>query len=242
MMYPPAAPTPPRQPAPRIWSSSPPFSWSADPYRLLNSPSERLGLASAIAENKSPESHHHQRLRGPKGPVISLGGVITDTTREKFERPRREVEERRNSNLKGVNIDITPGGEVPSDEIYERISSSNATTRTVPDRRSIPHGAARGLRPLRPATTSSPKKRKKEETTNHGAIGVLCRTYNFSKYHAEVRRLDNNHRLLQETLSKTAGSPHPRSPTRKRFLPPRHNRYGEFVRLKGRRQKWPRPR
>jgi protease-4 len=119
--------------------------------------------------------------------VVSLGGVITDATRQKFEAVVREVEE--TNNLKGVIIDInSPGGEVtPSDEIYERISKLKRDHPNLVTAASIRGMGASGAYYAACACDHLVA----EETTITGSIGVLWPSYNFSNLMQKYGVSDN---------------------------------------------------
>ena len=119
--------------------------------------------------------------------VISLGGVITDTTRQKFDALVREVEE--TNNIKGVIVDInSPGGEVtPSDEIYERISKLKRDHPSLPIAASIRGIGASGAYYAACACDHLVA----EETTITGSIGVLWPNYNFSSLMQKYGVVDN---------------------------------------------------
>jgi protease-4 len=136
-----------------------------------------LGLAASAIDGKQiSQSTLVNGSTDQQVAVISLGGVITDTTRQKFDALVREVEG--TSNLKGVIIDInSPGGEVtPSDEIYERISKLKRDHPALPIAASIRGIGASGAYYAACACDHLVA----EETTITGSIGVLWPNYNFS--------------------------------------------------------------
>jgi len=119
--------------------------------------------------------------------VVSLGGVITDETRQRFDSVFRQIEQ--NNSLKGVIIDInSPGGEVtPSDEIYERISKLKRDHPNLPIAASIRGMGASGAYYAACACDHLVA----QETTITGSIGVLWPNYNFSSLMQKYGVTDN---------------------------------------------------
>jgi protease IV len=133
--------------------------------------------------------------------VVSLGGVITDATRQKFDAIVRQVEQ--DNSLKGVIIDInSPGGEVtPSDEIYERISKLKRDHPSLPVAASIRGMGASGAYYAACACDHLVA----EETTITGSIGVLWPNYNFANLMQKYGVVDNTI-VSKGTPFKDAGS------------------------------------
>ncbi|HLZ09151.1 MAG TPA: signal peptide peptidase SppA, partial [Chloroflexota bacterium] len=119
--------------------------------------------------------------------VVSLAGVITDATRQKFEATVRQVEQ--DNSLKGLILDInSPGGEVtPSDEIYERLAKLKRDHPSLPVAVSIRGMGASGAYYAACACDHLVA----EETTITGSIGVLWPNYNFSNLMQKYGVVDN---------------------------------------------------
>jgi protease-4 len=134
--------------------------------------------------------------------VISLTGVITDATRQKFDQLIHDVEE--THHLKGVIIDInSPGGEVtPSDEIYERIAKLKRDHPTLAIAASMRGIGASGAYYAACACDHLIA----EETTITGSIGVLWPNYNFSGLMQKYGVTDNTI-VSNGAPYKDAGSP-----------------------------------
>ena len=108
--------------------------------------------------------------------IIPLNGIITDSTREQFDRLMAHADEEKNVKALVIEID-SPGGEVtPSDEIYDRIFKFKQEHPGVPVAGTMRSMAASGGY----YAACGADYLVAEETTITGSIGVLWPKYNFA--------------------------------------------------------------